>query len=333
MFDGPTIIKSLQEVGTTVLYIFIGTAILEVILYLILMKWLNYRYALPFMLIAPATVGLIALVVIPLGWEFWISMTNMSLKYFKDPQFKGLLNYGRVFTEPVLKDVTFWPLFLRTVLWTVINVAFHVIGGLSLALLLNRKMRFRGLYRTILVLPWAVPQVIAVLAWRNEFHYEFGFINIMLRGIGLEPIQWLTTPAPNFIAMCITNIWLGIPFMMIILLGGLQSINDEYYEAAQMDGANPWQQFTSITVPLLSPVMTPAIILGTVWTFNNFNIPFFINQNEIESSDILVTALFRAAFQYNRYGFSAAFAFVIFIILIAYSIFYLKRSGTLKGIK
>lgn len=333
MFDGPTILKSLQEVGTTVLYIFIGTAILEVILYLILMKWLNYRYALPFMLIAPATVGLIALVVIPLGWEFWISMTNMSLKYFKDPQFKGLLNYGRVFTEPVLKDVTFWPLFLRTVLWTVINVAFHVIGGLSLALLLNRKMRFRGLYRTILVLPWAVPQVIAVLAWRNEFHYEFGFINIMLRGIGLEPIQWLTTPAPNFIAMCITNIWLGIPFMMIILLGGLQSINDEYYEAAQMDGANPWQQFTSITVPLLSPVMTPAIILGTVWTFNNFNIPFFINQNEIESSDILVTALFRAAFQYNRYGFSAAFAFVIFIILIAYSIFYLKRSGTLKGIK
>ena len=333
MFDGPTIIKSLQEVGTTVLYIFIGTAILEVILYLILMKWLNYRYALPFMLIAPATVGLIALVVIPLGWEFWISMTNMSLKYFKEPQFKGFLNYARVFTEPVLKDVTFWPLFLRTVLWTVINVAFHVIGGLSLALLLNRKMRFRGLYRTILVLPWAVPQVIAVLAWRNEFHYEFGFINIMLRGIGLEPIQWLTTPAPNFIAMCITNIWLGIPFMMIILLGGLQSINDEYYEAAQMDGANPWQQFTSITVPLLSPVMTPAIILGTVWTFNNFNIPFFINQNEIESSDILVTALFRAAFQYNRYGFSAAFAFVIFIILIAYSIFYLKRSGTLKGIK
>ncbi len=109
--------------------------------------------------------------------------------------------------------------------------------------------------------------------------------------------------------------------MMIILLGGLQSISDEYYEAAEMDGADNWWKFKSITMPLLAPVMTPAIILGSVWTFNNFNIPFFINQNELESSDILVTALFRAGFQYNRYGFSAAFAFVIFILLLVYTVF------------
>ncbi|MBA4420232.1 MAG: sugar ABC transporter permease [Anaerolinea sp.] len=331
MIDGPTVLKSLQEVGMTVLVIFIGTAILETILYLILVRALHYRFALPFMLIAPAVLGLVALVVIPLAWELWISMTNMSLKHFKVPEFIGLTNYVKVFTQPVLKSVTFLPLFLRTILWTFVNISFHVLGGLGLALLLNRKMRGRAIYRTLLVLPWAVPQVIAVLAWRNEFHYEFGFINLMLRDLGIAPIAWLTTPVPNFIAMCITNIWLGIPFMMIILLGGLQSINDEYYEAAQMDGANAWQQFKSITMPLIAPVMTPAIILGTVWTFNNFNIPFFINQNEIESSDILVTALFRASFQYNRYGFSAAFAFVIFILLLVYTIFYLKRSGTLKG--
>ena len=331
MIDGPTVFKSLQEVGMTVLVIFIGTAILETILYLILVRALHYRFALPFMLIAPAVLGLVALVVIPLAWELWISMTNMSLKHFKEPEFIGLTNYVKVFTQPVLKSVTFLPLFLRTILWTFVNISFHVLGGLGLALLLNRKMRGRAIYRTLLVLPWAVPQVIAVLAWRNEFHYEFGFINLMLRDLGIAPIAWLTTAVPNFIAMCITNIWLGIPFMMIILLGGLQSINDEYYEAAQMDGANAWQQFKSITMPLIAPVMTPAIILGTVWTFNNFNIPFFINQNEIESSDILVTALFRASFQYNRYGFSAAFAFVIFILLLVYTIFYLKRSGTLKG--
>jgi arabinogalactan oligomer / maltooligosaccharide transport system permease protein len=331
MIDGPTVVKSLQEVGLTVLFIFVGTLILEGILYLILYRWLNYRYALPFMLIAPAVIGLVALVVYPLLWELWISFTNMSLRHFRNPEFIGLKNYINVFIQPVLKDATFLPLFLRTVLWTFVNVFFHVLGGLVLALLLNRKMRGRAIYRTLLVLPWAIPQIIAVLAWRNEFHYEFGFINIIIRALGFQPVSWLTQPTPNFIAMCITNIWLGIPFMMIILLGGLQSISDEYYEAAEMDGADNWWKFKSITMPLLAPVMTPAIILGSVWTFNNFNIPFFINQNELESSDILVTALFRAGFQYNRYGFSAAFAFVIFILLLVYTVFYLKRSGTLKG--
>jgi arabinogalactan oligomer/maltooligosaccharide transport system permease protein len=155
----------------------------------------------------------------------------------------------------------------------------------------------------------------------------------MLTRIGLEPIKWLTDPTWNFIAMCLVNIWLGIPFMMVILLGGLQSISRDYYEAADIDGAGGWQQFRRITLPLLQPVMTPAIILGTIWTFNNFNVPFFINQFELETSDILVTALFRAAFQYNRYGFAAAFAFVIFIILLIYSIFYIRVTGTLKEVR
>ncbi|GAP17676.1 carbohydrate ABC transporter permease [Levilinea saccharolytica] len=331
MIPNEVLVKSLTEVGTTVLYVLIGTAILEAVLYLVLMRWLKYRYALPFMLLAPAIVGLATLTIYPLLWELRLSFTNMSLRAFKDPQFIGLTNYVRVFTEPVLKQTYFFPLLGRTVLWTLINVMFHVIGGMVLALLLNRPMRGKGIYRMFLIIPWAVPQVIAVLAWRGEFHYEFGFINIILRQLGMTPVQWLSDPTANFLAMCITNIWLGIPFMMVILLGGLQSIAGDYYEAAEIDGANGWQKFWMVTVPLMRPVTTPVIILGTVWTFNNFNIPFFINQNELESSDILVTGLFRAAFQYNRYGFSAAFAFVIFGILLAYSIFYLKTTGGLKG--
>jgi len=331
MIPNEVLVKSLTEVGTTVLYVLIGTAILEAVLYLVLMRWLKYRYALPFMLLAPAIVGLATLTIYPLLWELRLSFTNMSLRAFKDPQFIGLTNYVRVFTEPVLKQTYFFPLLGRTILWTVVNVTFHVVGGMILALLLNRPMRGKGIYRMFLIIPWAVPQVIAVLAWRGEFHYEFGFINIILRQLGMTPVQWLSDPTANFLAMCITNIWLGIPFMMVILLGGLQSIAGDYYEAAEIDGANGWQKFWMVTVPLMRPVTTPVIILGTVWTFNNFNIPFFINQNELESSDILVTGLFRAAFQYNRYGFSAAFAFVIFAILLAYSVLYLKTTGGLKG--
>ncbi|NMC52726.1 MAG: sugar ABC transporter permease [Chloroflexi bacterium] len=331
--EGEVVLKSLGEVGTTVLFVLIGTVILEAILYLVLMRWLKYRYALPFMLLAPAIVGLLVLVVYPLLWELNLSFGNMSLRKFKNWEYVGFTNYVRVFTEPVLKQRTLWPLLGQTVLWTFINVVFHVVGGMILALLLNREMKGRGLYRMIIIIPWAIPQIIAVLAWRGEFNFEYGFLNVILTRIGLAPIQWLTTPGPNFAAMCITNIWLGIPFMMVILLGGLQSISGDFYEAAEIDGANGWQQFWNITIPLMQPVMAPAVILGTVWTFNNFNVPFFINQFELESSDILVTALFRAAFQYNRYGFSAAFAFVIFIFLLVYSIFYLRVTGALKGVR
>ena len=331
MITTEVILKSLNEVGTTILYVLGGTFVLEFILWLILVKLLKWRYAMPFMLLMPAILGLAALVVYPLVWEGNLSFMNMSLKHFKDPTYVGFQNYIRVFTEPVLKQIHFFPLLGRTVVWTVINVVFHVTGGMVLALLLNRKMRGRGIYRMLLILPWAVPQVIAVLVWRGEFHYEFGFINIMLKNIGLAPVAWLSEPTANFAAMCITNIWLGIPFMMVILLGGLQSIAGDYYEAAEMDGANAWQQFWKVTVPLMQPVAGPAIILGTVWTFNNFNVPFFINQNELETSDILVTGLFRAAFQYNRYSFAAAFAFVIFFILVVYSVAYLKATGALKG--
>ena len=331
MITNEEILKSLSEVGSTVFLIVAGTFLIEALLYLILVKWLKYKYALPFMLLAPAAIGLIALVIYPLIWELRLSFTNMSLRAFKDPQFIGFKNYVRVFTEPVLKQKMFFPLLGQTILWTVVNITFHVGGGLFLAMLLNRKMRGKGIYRTLLILPWAIPQVIAVLAWRGEFNFSYGYFNIILTRLGLTPVQWMTDPTANFIAMCMTNIWLGIPFMSVTLLGGLQSISNEYYEAAEMDGANGWQQFKNITLPLIQPVLTPAILLGTFWTFNNFNVPFFINQNELESSDIMVTGLFRAAFQYNRYGFSAAFAFVIFTLLLIFTIFYMRYTRSLKG--
>jgi arabinogalactan oligomer/maltooligosaccharide transport system permease protein len=329
------ITRSLSQIGTTVILILAASVVIELLLYFFLGKVLRSRYALPFMLVAPAAAGLALLVVYPIGFEITLAFSNMSLTHFRDPTFglaQGWNNLKTVFTQPVLKQVGFFPVFLRTVLWTAINLVFHVSGGMGLALLLNRPMRLRGLYRTLLVFPWAVPQVIACLAWRGEFHFEYGFINVMLTHLGLEPIEWMTSPFWNFAAICITNIWLGIPFMAVILLGGLQSIPRDMYEAAEMDGASAWQQFRSITLPLMQPVMTPAIILGTIWTFNNFNVPYLINRYELETSDILVTALFRAAFEYNRYGFSAAFAVIIFAILFVFAVLYIRATGGLKGV-
>ncbi len=333
--NGAVISTSLSQVGFTILVIVGGALIIEGILYVFLKKILKTKYALPIMLLAPAAVGLLLLIVYPIGFEIRLAFSNMSLRHFRHPTFsfkQGLSNFSLIFTQPVLKQVMFFPLFFRTILWTVIQVSFHVSLGLGLAILLNRPMKLRALYRTILVIPWAIPQVIACLTWRGEFHYQYGFLNIMLRDIGLPAIQWKSDPFWNFVAMNITNIWLGVPFMMVILLGGLQSISREYYEAADIDGAPGWVRFTRITLPLLKPVLTPAVILGTIWTFNNFNVPFFINENELETSDILVTALFRAAFQYNRYGFAAAFALVIFVVLFFFTVIYMKTTGGLKGV-
>jgi arabinogalactan oligomer/maltooligosaccharide transport system permease protein len=330
---------ALGQVSLTLIVIAAVVVVLEGLLYLLLVKLVKTKYAIPIMLVAPAALGLAILIGYPLLWELNVSFTNMSLKNFKNPgflgieqgMFVGLENYIQVFTQPVLKLTGFWQLFAQTVLWTSINVFFHVSLGMALALLLHRKMRGKGIYRALIILPWAVPQVIALLIWRTEYNYEYGAVNQLLGMIGLGPFPWLSDPFWNFTAMVITNVWLGVPFMMVIILGGLQSISNDYYEAAEIDGATSRQSFRAITLPLLRPVLTPAIILGTVWTFNNINVPFFINQNELETSDILVTALFRQAFQYNRYGDAAAFAFVIFVILLIFTVFYIRRTGSLKG--
>lgn len=247
---------------------------------------------------------------------------------------QGIGNFKKIFTQPVLKQVHFFPVLLRTMLWTAIQVPAHVILGLGLAMLMNREMKLRGLYRTLIIVPWAIPQIIAVLAWRGEFHSQYGFFNIMLNNIGeilktvgvsgIAGVEWKTNPFWNFVAINMTNIWLGVPFMMVILLGGLQSIPKTFYEAADVDGASKWRKFRHITLPLIQPVMTPAVILGVIWTFNNFNVPYMINDYELETSDILVTALFRAAFEYNRYGFAAAFAVVIFLILLIFCLIYMR---------
>jgi arabinogalactan oligomer / maltooligosaccharide transport system permease protein len=336
---------ALAEVLLTMAVFAVAIAVLEVVLYFVLVRWLKARLALPILLIAPAFVGLLALIIYPLLWELNVSFTNMSLNRLCDPgipaglltecrgqpMFVGLDNYINVFTRPVLQFAGFFQVFWQTILWTVINVTFHVGLGLGLALLLNRHLRLKGVYRALIVLPWAIPQIVSLAVWRTELNAEFGMVNQLLSLVGISGPSWMTDPFWNFFAMIMVNVWLGVPFMMVLLLGGLQSIPADLYEAAEIDGASSRQSFRHITLPLLRPVMVPSIILGTVWTFNNFNVPFIINQLELETSDTLVTGLFRAAFQYNRYGFAGAYAFVIFAILAVFVVVYVRRSGALRG--
>jgi len=322
--------ESLGQVGSTIGVVLAGVIVIEALLYVILKVILDSRHTLPIMLLAPGVVGLLLLMAYPLVFEFSLAFSDMNIRRFNDPSYSlqnGINNFIGVFTRPVLQQAYFFPVFLRTIVWTAMQVAVHVMIGLGLAILLNRPMKLRGLYRALIMVPWAIPQVVVALAWRGEFNYEYGFPNIMLTRLGLEAINWKSDPFWNFLAMNIVNWWLGVPFMMVILLGALQSIDSNYYEAAEIDGANAVQQFRHVTIPMLKPVMTPAITLGVIWTWNNFYVPYFVNEQELESSEILVTALFRAVFNYFRYGFGAAFAIVIFLILLGFTILYMKVSG------
>ncbi len=300
------------------------------------------RYSLPLMMIAPGFIGLAMLIVYPLVFEFYLAFHDLKLTTLKvwaetgSIPFMGFQNFVDVFVKSPLSEVTFWRLLLRTLGWTFVNVFFHVAGGFALALILNNEIKMKGLYRTLLVIPWAMPQVVAVLAMRGEFHSQYGFINVMiertlavmpwLSHLGIQKVEWLSQHP--FLTCTLINVWLGIPFMMVVILGGLQSIPKSYYEAASIDGASAVQKFWNITLPLMRPVLAPAVTLGTIWTFNNINIIYLVTGQAggTEEADILVSALYKAAFTYNRFSYSAAFAIVIFAILFLVSMLWLKYS-------
>ena len=291
------------------------------------------KSGLAYILLLPALLVVLLLVLYPFIYGLQISFTNMNMYTVWEPKFIGLLNYQRVLTDKILHAVNYWQLLGRTVVWTGVNVFFHVLIGLCVALLLNRRIKLAPLYRAILILPWAIPDFISCLVWKNEFHMVFGSINIILDRIGLTPITWLKSYPEAFIAIIITNVWLGFSFMSIVILGGLQSISPEFYEAAQIDGASAWQQFKNITLPMLRPVLTPAIVLGSIWTFNKLIVPFIITLGgPAETTHILVTANYSAAFQYYRYGFAAAFSMINFLMLLLFALFYMRMTRGAKGV-
>jgi arabinogalactan oligomer/maltooligosaccharide transport system permease protein len=284
---------------------------------------------LAYLYIAPAIIVMSLVVLYPFIYNLIVSFSNMSLSHFRDWNIKGIGNYLLVLTEK-----SFWYFLFKNVLWTVINLIFHVGIGVFLALILNKDLRGKTIYRTLLILPWAVPQYITALTWRGMFNSEYGSINLLLeQAVGLQ-IPWLSTEWGAFSACLIANIWLGFPFMMIIALGGLQSIPDELYEAADIDGAGSWLKFRNITVPLLKPVMVPAITLGVIWTFNNFNIVWLIS-NGGEPSDtthILVSWVYKSAFTYFRMGYAAAFSMIIFTILFVFSWRFIKSTRVTENV-
>lgn len=233
-------------------------------------------------------------------------------------QFVGFDNYIDILTG---QQGHFWLQFTNTIVWTVSCVVFHFGLGMGLAVMLNRRFRGRGFYRVALIVPWAVPAFVAAFSWRWIFDQQFGIANAVLEAVGLDPVAWFDHRWTSLFTAIVANIWLGVPFMMVALLGGLQSIPSDLYEAAEMDGATPWQRFVNVTLPGLRPVSSTVILLGTIWTFNMFPIIYFVTRGQpAGQTEILVTGAYRAAFEGIRdYSLAATYGVLILSILVIYA--------------
>ncbi|GIH63698.1 MULTISPECIES: carbohydrate ABC transporter permease [Microbispora] len=288
-------------------------------------------------MIAPVVIVMLVLVGYPLVRGVYLSLTdategNMGRTIGMNVipstyEFVGLKNYADILTSSEFLGRLTW-----TVVWTVVCVALHVSIGLGLAMLLNRPMRLRSLYRILLVLPWAVPAFVSAFIWRYLLNGEFGVVNAMLRAAGFAGISWLDDPFWAKVSVIACNVWLGVPFMMLALLGGLQAIPRELHEAAEVDGATPWQRFRHITLPGLRPVSSTVVLLGTIWTFNQFPVIFLLTKGGPGgATEILVTYAYRQAFEGIRnYSGSAAWGMVILALLVVMATVYrraLRQQG------
>ncbi|MGW3014163.1 carbohydrate ABC transporter permease [Streptomyces sp. NPDC001219] len=243
-------------------------------------------------------------------------------------EFTGLDNY-----RAVLSDGVFWDRLGWTVLWTVACVSLTFLVGLTLANMLNRTLRGRTFYRLALILPWAVPAFISVFTWRMLYNEKNGILNKLLAGGGIDAVPWLNDPTWAKLSVIAVNVWLGVPFMLVALLGGLQSIPGELYEAAEMDGASAWQRFRHITVPGLRGVSSTVILLSTIWTFNMFPVIFLLTRGGPgDATEILVTYAYRLSFIDSPRNFSesAAWGVLILVLLSAVAVVYrraLRKQG------
>ncbi|WP_433871992.1 carbohydrate ABC transporter permease [Saccharopolyspora sp. CA-218241] len=283
--------------------------------------WFGYAMVLPVALV------LAVLVVLPLLQGVYFSLTDINDTTIANPvldrparyEWVGLANYLDVLSgDPAYG--AFWATLGRTLIWTFACVFLHYAIGLGLAVLLNRQVRGRGVYRVLLILPWAVPVFISAFAWKYLFNSEYGLINWLLELVGLPGQVWLGQSWLALVSVIAVNVWLGVPFMMVALLGGLQNIPGELYEAAEIDGANAWQRFTGVTLPGLRSVSGTVVLLGVIWTFNMFPVIYLMTGNN-PNTRILVTYAFERFFAgaTRDYAIASTYGVLILSVLLVFA--------------
>ncbi len=282
------------------------------------------RLAWAFVLPALAAITLIAM--FPLGWTVWESFHVHDLRMpWRGRPFVWLANYVEV-----VGDGRFWGAMWHTLVFTVSSVTLELVLGLVLALALNRAYRGRGLVRAAVLVPWAIPTVVAALLWRFMFDSQAGIVNAVLMDVGLmdEPFVWFIHTGAAWVPVILADVWKMTPFVALLLLAGLQNIDASLYEAARIDGADAWQQFVHVTLPLLKPAILVALIFRTLDAFRVFDLIYVLTGGGPgTSTEPIALYTFNDLLQNLRFGFGAALSVIIFLVTFAFALFYMRVLG------
>ena len=279
---------------------------------------------------SPSLVLIALMVVFPIVFTAYISLTNMNVYHWFDFTIVGLDNYIRAL---FVFDSGFLSALLATVLWTVVNMALQLVIAFTLVSLLNvPKLRLRRLYKTLLMFPWAMPGYVSILLWKTGmFNTQFGLLNQWLTKLGLETVRWLSSSVSAFLCCTVVNLWLALPFMIMIMDGAMQSIDRSYFESAILDGASWLERTRYITLPAISPIIAPAVIITVFTTFKQFDVVYLLTQQAGAKTGsgfhTILTYAYENAFITNNYGYSSAISIIIFVLLLVFSARYQMREG------
>jgi len=277
----------------------------------------------PWFYCLPALLLILIVLVFPILYTGYISLTNMNLYHWSDYRFIGLRNYARALFK---FDSGFLSALGTTLLWTAVNMVLQIGIGFFIALGLNAsELGPRRIYKTVLMLPWAMPAYISILLWRvGIFNTEFGVLNKLLGLLGFGKVDFLGSNAIAFCACLALNLWMALPFMISTIDGALQSVDRNLYESAKLDGAGFWTSIRSITIPAIWPIVAPAAVMTTFITFKQFDIIYLLTQQRGymtgASLNTVITYAHQNAFVSNNYGLSSAVSMLLFVIIILFSL-------------
>ncbi|MFD0677514.1 MULTISPECIES: carbohydrate ABC transporter permease [unclassified Paenibacillus] len=284
----------------------------------------KYDRSLGYILIIPVAFVIFVVIGFPFLNAVYLSFTDKVVGV--DPKFVGLDNYLYIFT-----DKEYWKVLKNTFIYMIASVGIKLAVGLLLAVVVNETFFGRGIFRMILLIPWALSGMVAAITWRWMYDDTYGIINSLLMrwNITDTPVPWTSGIHMALISVIIVNVWKGLPFFIFSLLGGLQTIDSQMYEAATIDGAGSIRQFFSITVPSIMPVITITTLLSCIWTFNNFESVYLITGGgPLNASAVISTYTYEVAFQQNLMGRALAVAGSVVPILVLMIVVSMRKMQT-----
>ncbi|GIH14887.1 carbohydrate ABC transporter permease [Rugosimonospora africana] len=274
--------------------------------------------------LAPVTVYLVVFYAYPLYRNLDLSLRDYTVRSFVQggAPFSGLANYRKVLGDP-----TFGPALLHTVVFTLVSIAVQFALGLALAVFFTQYFRLSATLRALFLVPWLLPLIVSASTWSWLLNSDSGLVNSVLHGVGVAPVNWLTSPRWALVSVIIANIWIGIPFNLVVLYSGLQTISPNLYEAAALDGANGWQKFWRVTFPLLRPVSAITLLLGLIYTLKVFDIIWIMTKGgPTDSSTTFATWSYRLGFGnlLPQFGPGAAVGNLLIVMALIFGLVYIR---------